>query len=129
MNFSDFFNLKKITSNPNEIPVDVLAYVGDSFYNLHATVKSVNDGRISIYKAHKEGVRMKCAPGQRELLDRIRFELTQDEEDVVRRGLNSKGAKKRGNDENYRQSTALEALIGYLFLTGKIERIKYLLQC
>jgi len=129
LNLFDFFDLYKITRNSNEIPVDVLAYVGDSFYNLFATVKSVGDGRISIYKAHKGGVRMKCAPGQRELLERIRCELTEEEEDVVRRGLNSKGAKKRGNDEDYRHSTALEALIGFLFLTGKTERIKYLLQC
>lgn len=129
MSITDFFDLDGITGNPNEIPIDVLAYIGDSFYNLYASVQSINDGRISIYKAHKQGVKLKCAGGQKKLLMSIQQSLTEEEKDFVRRGMNSKGAKKRGNDEDYRYSTAFEVLVGYLFLTGNIERLKYLLQC
>ena len=49
------------------------------------------------------------------------------EKDIYKRGFNSKNAKKRGNDLNYRKSTGLETLIGYLYISKNFERLKYIL--
>lgn len=46
---------------------------------------------------------------------------------MVRRGINSKGARKHGNDRQYMESTGLETLIGYLYLIDK-ERLSFLLK-
>src|SRR6056297_3081933 len=117
------FDFEKIVTNKNEIPTDVLAFVGDSFFNLMATFESIGDGRIKTSKAFKKGVKHKRASGQRMFLERVDKILTDEELTIVKKGLNSKGAKKRGNDYDYRYSTAFETLIGYLFLKKDWERL------
>ena len=117
------FDFEKIVSNKNEIPTDVLAFVGDSFFNMIATFQSIGDGRIKTSKAFKKGVKHKRASGQRKFLEKIESILTEEEREVVKKGLNSRGAKKRGNDYDYRYSTAFETLIGYLFLKKDWERL------
>lgn len=54
--------------------------------------------------------------------------LTDEEHKIFRRGYNSQGAKKYGNDMEYRWATALEAVVGYLFLSRKYERVQELLE-
>ncbi len=122
----DLFNFQKLVNNKEEIPTDVLAFVGDSFFNMIATFNSIGDGRIKTSKAFKNGVKSKRASGQRKYLEQIQSMLTDDELNVVKKGLNSKGAKKRGNDYDYRYSTAFETLIGYLFLKQEWERLDLL---
>ena len=55
--------------------------------------------------------------------------LTAEELAIVKRGRNAKSGQipKNADVIEYRKSTGLEALIGYLFLQGKLERIKELL--
>lgn len=121
------FDFNKLVSNKNEIPTDVLAFIGDSFFNLIATFQSIGDGRIKTSKAFKKGVRHKRASGQRVFLEKVQTILTEEELIVVKKGLNSKGAKKRGNNYDYRYSTAFEALVGYLFLKREWERLDIIL--
>jgi ribonuclease-3 family protein len=122
-NLETLFDFSKIVSNKNEIPTDVLAFVGDSFFNMVATFHSIGDGRMKTAKAFKKGVKHKRASGQRKFLEKIEALLTVEELEVVKKGLNSKGAKKRGNDYDYRYSTAFETLVGYLFLKREWERL------
>jgi len=122
-NLETLFDFEKIVNNKNEIPTDILAFVGDSFFNFMATFESIGDGRIKTSKAFKKGVKHKRASGQRMFLEKVDKILTDEELAVVKKGLNSKGAKKRGNDYDYRYSTAFETLIGYLFLKKDWERL------
>lgn len=117
------FDFDLIVPNTNEIPTDVLAFVGDSFFNFIATFKSIGDGRIKTSKAFRKGVKYKRASGQRMFLDKVENILNEEELRVVKKGLNSKGAKKRGNDYDYRYATAFEALVGYLFLKREWGRL------
>jgi len=119
----DLFQFQKLVTNKDEIPTDILAFVGDSFFNLIATFNSIGDGRVKTSKAFKNGVQSKRASGQRLYLEQIQSMLTDDELNVVKKGLNSRGAKKRGNDYDYRYSTAFETLIGYLFIKQEWERL------
>ncbi|KUK93323.1 MAG: Mini-ribonuclease 3 [Thermotogales bacterium 46_20] len=54
--------------------------------------------------------------------------LDEEERRIMRRGFNSRGAKRHGDDLEYRRATALEALFGYLFLKKKYQRIRELLE-
>lgn len=117
------FDFDKLINNKNEIPTDILAFIGDSFFNLIATFESIKDGRIKTEKAFKQGVRFKRASGQRKFLNKVEPLLTAEEQEMVKKGLNSKGATKRGNDYDYRYATAFEVLIGYLFVNKRWGRL------
>jgi len=123
LNIEEFFRLEKFHDNPEEIPTDIFAYIGDSFFNLVASIESVGDGRIKANKANREGVKYKRASAQRELMKSIVDTLSEDEERFFKKGLNSQGAKKRGNDYDYRWATGFETLIGYLFIMKRWERL------
>ena len=57
-------------------------------------------------------------------------ELTEDEQNFVRRGRNAHPhtVPKNANVIDYRYATAYEALIGYLYLSGNNERLRYILE-
>lgn len=72
---------------------------------------------------------MVCARAQSEALGRIEDKLTQDEADVVRRARNAHQSPPRNADPaQYHRATALEALIGYLYVKGQDARMKELLE-
>ena len=70
-----------------------------------------------------------CAKAQAKKIDEIMPLLTDEEKDVFRRARNAKkGAKaKNASVVEYNKSTGFEAVIGFLYLTGKYERIDKLL--
>ena len=70
------------------------------------------------------------AKSQAEFLGKIQDKLTDEEKDIVRRGRNSQNhhLPKNSNVQEYSHATAFEALIGYLYLTKKFERLKEILK-
>ena len=69
------------------------------------------------------------AHAQSVAMDKIEPLLTDEERDVVRRGRNAHArhaAPKHQDPADYARSTALEALCGYLYLTGQEDRLLYL---
>ena len=65
------------------------------------------------------------ASAQAEIIKKIEPVLTEEEKGVYRRGRNSKSYTKAKNASlsDYRQATGFEALIGYLYLAHKMDRI------
>ena len=63
-------------------------------------------------------------------INRIKDKLTEKELEIVKRGRNAQNhhVAKNANVADYSQSTAFEALIGYLYLTGNNNRIKEILK-
>ena len=75
---------------------------------------------------HIEAIKHVKAQAQAETLKRIYENLSEKEKDIVRRGRNTENhhLPKNCNVQDYMYSTAFEALIGYLYLTGKNNRLK-----
>ena len=69
-----------------------------------------------------------CAPPQAELAEKILPLLTQEEQDVFRRGRNANvhSIPAHASRAQYQQATALEALLGYLYLQGRRDRVNQL---
>jgi len=103
------------------LPVATLAYLGDAVHSFFAKVRSLNS--LSVGRIHKKVASLVSREFQAKCLEQLFPRLSERELSVVKRAMNSKCAKKYGNDENYRKSTALEALIGYLYLTGDRDRL------
>lgn len=106
-----------------------LAYIGDGVYEMFIRTYVVNRGNMSVNKMHKASRELVRASSQAKLYFLIEDMLTEEEDAVLRRGRNAKSVSipKNGNVREYRHATGLEALIGYLYIEGKVERIKELI--
>lgn len=102
-----------------------LAYIGDGVWELLVRSRIIYKGR-SARHVHKDAVACVNAHAQSEALRRIEPLLSDAEADIARRGRNAHAhhaAPKNQEAADYRAATALEALIGYLYLTGQEERL------
>ena len=102
-----------------------LAYIGDGVWELLVRTRIIYKGR-SARHVHKDAVACVNAHAQSEAFRRIESMLTEPEADIVRRGRNAHAhhaAPKNQDAADYRAATALEALIGYLYLTGQEDRL------
>lgn len=103
------------------------AYVGDAVFELFARQALLRPG-VPVHEVHRKVVGWVSAQGQEALWRRIAGFLTEAEAEVARRGRNAKSSlPHKADPAAYRRSTALEALIGYLYLTGRYGRIHELL--
>lgn len=107
----------------------VLAFVGDAVYSLYVREKLVLGTDFKTGTLQKLSSRQVSAKGQSELIERLLPALTEEEADIFRRGRNAKKStrSKHASVGEYNRSTGFEALIGYLYLTGRHERIEELL--
>lgn len=116
--------------DPREIPSLVLAYIGDAVYELYIRTFLLNKGTSRVQKLHGETSSFVNAAKQADFMHRLEDILTEEEKSVARRGRNAKGshAPKHADIVAYRLSTGFEALLGYLFLLRRRDRIKQLLE-
>lgn len=104
-----------------------MAYLGDALYDLHVRKNLLARGG-RVHALHKDAVKLVCAHAQSEALERVLPELTEQEAAVVRRARNAHQAPPRNaNPADYHRATALEALIGYLYIMGQTERLDKIL--
>ena len=105
-----------------------LAYLGDTLYDLYVREHLIARGG-KVHALHKQAVSLVCAHAQAGALARVEPLLTPDEADVVRRARNARQTPPRNADiGEYHRATALEALVGYLYVTGRRERMNELLR-
>ncbi len=112
----------------NSLPGSLeLAYLGDTLYDLYVRSHLIErGGRVA--DMHRRAIHLVCAHAQSEALFRIEETLTEEEAAVVRRARNARQAPPKNADAGeYHRATALEALIGYLYATGRTERMNALL--
>ena len=106
-----------------------LAFVGDTVYSLYARERLALSGCGKVAQLQKVAAQVVSAKGQSAFLDKLIPLFNEEESDIFRRGKNAKKAtkSKSATSLEYNRSTGLEAVLGYLYLTGQEERIKQLL--
>ena len=107
-----------------------MAYVGDTVHDLYVRSMILSRG-MAVGKMHRQAVRMVSAGAQARMLERIEPELTLEEADIARRGRNSQAkhaAPRHADPADYAHATALEALWGYLYLSGQTQRLDELMK-
>lgn len=107
-----------------------LAFVGDCVYDLILRTVIVERHNASPNQLHREKSRLAKAPSQAEMAEALQEELTQEELAVYRRGRNAKShtTAKNASVLDYRKATGLEALYGWLYLSGQEERLLQLIR-
>ena len=107
-----------------------MAYVGDTIHDLYVRSMLLSRG-MTVGAMHKQAVRMVSAFAQARMLEAIEQELTEAEADITRRGRNSQAkhaAPKNADPADYAHATGLEALWGYLYLSGQQQRLDELIK-
>ena len=104
-----------------------LAYMGDSILDLLVKKYFVTHSNMQPHKYHVEVSKIVKAVNQADYIHQILEELSEDELDVYKRGRNTNTHSKAKNATmgQYRKATGLEALYGYLYLKGDMERLQY----
>ncbi len=113
--------------NLNLLSPSVLAFVGDAVYGLMVRTALAEVNRPS-GELHKLSVRLVNATAQAEAFGLIKGELSEREIAVFKRGRNFKtgNTPKNASGGAYHTATGLEALFGWLYLSGENERAKAL---
>ncbi len=107
-----------------------LAFVGDAVLEMLVRARLVERTRLKINELNARKIKLVSAKGQFEALQIIQEYLSEEENNIVKRGRNASKASvsKNATPEEYRASTALETLFGYLYLKNEHERIKQLFE-
>lgn len=109
-----------------------LAYIGDAVYETYIRHHLIQNGAVKPNLLHKKATSFVAAKAQNKIIHFFLESdwLSEEESAVVRRGRNAKsGSVPKNTDvQTYRYSTAFEALMGYLYLSGRIERMEELIK-
>lgn len=124
----NYFSPEMQTQDVNKISMLGLAHVGDAVYELLTRTMLCERGHSSVSELHRLTVSMVNAPAQARAAERLIPVLTDDELSVYRRGRNTKVNSVPHNADigQYHAATGVEALFGWLYLQGRLERIEEL---
>ncbi len=102
-----------------------LAYIGDGVYEIVIRTILVSNGNCPPNKLHKRASALVKAGAQSAMMEVIEPLLQEEEEAVYKRGRNAKSytMAKNATMADYRRATGFEALMGYLYLDGREERM------
>lgn len=105
-----------------------LAYMGDAVFEQYIRHHLLEMGSVRPNQLHREATKYVSAKAQSQIIHYFLAEnlLSDEEIAVVKRGRNAKsGSVPKNTDvQTYRYGTAFEALIGYLYLLKREERLK-----
>ena len=123
---NEFFNLE--AKDIRTYSPLTLAYIGDAVFDLVIRSVLVNRGNTAVNNLHKRASAVVKAPTQAAIVAVIMDDLTDEEKDIYRRGRNSKPHTKAKNATtmDYLEATGFEAVLGFLYLKGDMDRILFL---
>jgi len=112
--------------NPAGLSPVALAFVGDAVFELMVREGLVRRSGMPAGKLHSAAVRRVKAAAQALAYDAVLAAATQEEREILRRGRNVSLSRvpKSCTPQQYHQATALEALLGYLHLSGQQQRLQ-----
>jgi ribonuclease III family protein len=99
--------------------------LGDAVYELHIR-QQLLQRPCSVHQLHQKTVQRVRAEAQAVLVEPLRSYLHPSEQEILKRGHNANSTvPQRLDPETYRKATALEALLGYLYLSdpGRLEQV------
>lgn len=107
-----------------------LAYIGDAVYELVIRTVVVERANRSANDLHKRSVKFVQAGTQATMIAALQEILTEEELAVYKRGRNAKSntSAKNASITDYRKATGFEALIGFLYLMDRMDRVLYLVK-
>lgn len=102
-----------------------LAYIGDAVYDLVIRTVVVCRANRPANDLHRITIGYVSAVAQAKIVDAVMDRLTEEELSVYRRGKNSKPhtTAKNASGADYMKATGFEAVLGYLYLSDRMDRV------
>ncbi len=124
----NYFNICLTDEDANKMSNLGLAHLGDAVYELLVRTWLCEHGKCTSKGLHHAAVAYVNAPRQAQMVEKLMPSLSDEEQAVYKRGRNAKvnSVPKNADIGQYHAATGLEALLGYLYLHGKTERINEL---
>ncbi|MBQ9080930.1 MAG: ribonuclease III [Clostridia bacterium] len=106
-----------------------LAYLGDAVIEVWVRERLVRSGLSGSRELNAEALSYVTAPRQAAAMKKILPALSEDEAAIFRRGRNigHTNLPRHATASEYRSATGMEALMGWLYLGGRQDRINELL--
>ena len=125
---TEYFSIQLPDDEIRAISSIGLAHLGDAVYELLVRTYLCAHGKATGKGLHRATVELVRAPAQAEAAEKILPMLTEEEQAVFRRGRNANvhSIPQNASRAQYQQATALEALLGWLYLRGEKARIEEL---
>lgn len=122
--------MKENNVDIKELSTEALAYLGDSVLEIRVREKLVKEGISSSGDLNRASLAYVKASEQAAAMRRILPVLSEEEEQVFKRGRNMSGGNvpKSATMSEYRTATGMEVLFGYLHYLGRAERIDELFE-
>ena len=113
---------------PKQLNPILLAYIGDVVFSLYVRLRLLpTSGQVRVIQ--DLGSTLVSAVMQAKAMEALLPELTEEETYIAKRGRNTKSTvPKSASVHEYRMGTAFEALVGWLFLSDREERLEELLE-
>ncbi len=113
-------------SEVERLPARTLAYIGDGVFELGVRLRHVAGGTDDAGHLHSSVVKLVCAPNQARMFETLWNTVSPVEQELLRHWRNAKMPYRgpRMDRLTYARATALEAWVGYLFLTGQDSRLE-----
>ena len=120
----NYFQMCLTDDQIRSISYIVIAHMGDAVFEILVRTWLCAHGKATGKGLHQATIRLVCAESQAEKAKRILPVLTEEELDVFRRGRNAQVHTVPGHATRaqYGEATALEALMGWLWLKDRSER-------
>lgn len=112
--------------DPRQFSPLTLAFMGDAVFEMFVRERLVCQGNCSVNKLHKRAVEQVCCQAQAAAAQRLFPLMTEEEQEVYRRGRNAhvNHVPKNADPADYHAATALETLFGYVYLKGELDRLR-----
>lgn len=125
---TDYFNVRLPDDEIRAISSIGLAHLGDGVYELLVRAWLCAHGRATGKGLHRAAVELVKAPAQAQRAEKILPLLTEEELAVYKRGRNAHvhTIPHNASRADYLKATALECLLGWLYLRGEKDRINRL---
>ena len=117
-------------TDPDLLSPLTLAFIGDTVFDLLVRGNLVMQANRPVGKLHPLAAKRVCAAAQARDAQVIAPVLTEHEADIYRRGRNAHTGRvpKSASSAEYHSATGLEALFGWLYLSGQDKRIEELFE-
>lgn len=108
----------------------VLAFIGDAVHSLYVRERLVLEDLCKMNKLQLKMSSCVKAKSQSETLEKVWDVLSEEEKDIAKRARNmhTNNVAKNSSLGEYKKSTAFEAVLGFLYLTGKNAKLEHLLK-
>lgn len=122
------FGIEKV--DPMTYSPLALAYLGDGVFDLVVRTIIVGRANAPAHVLHEKCSQIVMASSQANMFSLVQDELSEEELAVFKRGRNAKPRTiaKHASAHDYRIATGFESLIGFLYLTGRMDRVLWIVK-